>query len=438
MRLFALLSLLSLTASAQGRFERFCARTADGRGDRGLQCGGAYFEAFGTDARGTNGVCSSTPPTGAKGEVLTYAGAGAKTCTKGTNGLRSTAIADGDLVSLTALPRVEYDADGYLGLLVEAAASPITIQARPVCNAAWADVGTPACTADVTTGPWGTTTMARLTDDSGAAQEGRSQTMATTSATRFTAYCYVKGGTALEATIVLAGTGNAAGDCTAAVTGLSTTTSSIVSCTSAAAYTAAVTAVTASILVGDAVADQGDLYVEGCNVVPSATYRTSFVDAAAVTVARAAEAARFAQSVPTTAGFCSAATVTSPSTASFPSGSGLWAPGLSSGTSIANAPYVWPYTAGVGTQMSIDGTSSSAAPSSYAGAQNPDTSSRHIASNTGSLWRICKNSTCATNAAGAWASPTYTNIHLTPNAGNEGAHIWSRIVVDPNWARCGP
>ena len=253
----------------------------------------AFFEAFPANGAGAFGACSSTPPTGARGEVLTYAGVGPKTCTKGVNGLRASLIANGDLSSLTTLPRVEYDSDGFLGLLVEASAMTINIQARPICNAAYTDVGTPACTADVTTGPWGTPTMARITDDDAVAQEGRSQMAATTSATRFTAFCYVKGGTALEATITLAGTGSAAGDCTGTVTGLSTTTSSIVECTSAAPYAGTLAAVTMSILAGDAVADTGTLFVEGCNVVPSAIYRTSIIDTTTVAVTRATDEAAF-------------------------------------------------------------------------------------------------------------------------------------------------
>ncbi len=53
--------LLSLTADAQGRFERFCGRTAQGRSDRGFPCDdGAFFEAF--NATASNVPCSTTAP----------------------------------------------------------------------------------------------------------------------------------------------------------------------------------------------------------------------------------------------------------------------------------------------------------------------------------------------------------------------------------------
>ncbi|MDP2270912.1 MAG: hypothetical protein Q8K32_09290 [Archangium sp.] len=253
----------------------------------------AFFEAFPASGAGTTTACSTTPPTGARGEVLTYAGVGPKTCTKGVNGLRGTLIADGDLSSLTTLPRVEFDVDGFLGLLVEASAMTINIQARPLCNAAWSDVGTPDCLANATTGPWGTTTMARITDNDAAAPEGRSQVVATTSATRFTAYCYVKAGTATSAAIQLTGTGSAAGDCLGSITGLSATTSSIVECTSAAPYAGTLTAVTAGVVVGTIGTDTGTLFVEGCDVKPSAIYRTSLNDTTTVAITRATDEAAF-------------------------------------------------------------------------------------------------------------------------------------------------
>ena len=195
---------------------------------------------------------------------------------------------------ITALPRVEYDSDGHLGLLVESSGTNIAIQARPLCDLAYADVGTPACTANSTTGPWGTTTMARITDDNAAAAEGRSQNIATTSATRFTAHCYVKGGTATSATFNLLGTGSALGDCGATVTGLSTTTSTIIECTSGVAYAGTLTSVQLLLRIGTVVADTGTLFVEGCDVKASSPgYRTSLNETAGAAVARAGEVPYF-------------------------------------------------------------------------------------------------------------------------------------------------
>lgn len=81
----------------------------------------AFFEAFPANGRGTFGPCSTTPPTGAKGEVLTFTRATNATCTRTVTGARSTTgIANGDLVVLSSnQPRVSYGSDGVLGLLVE-------------------------------------------------------------------------------------------------------------------------------------------------------------------------------------------------------------------------------------------------------------------------------------------------------------------------------
>ena len=327
--LWLVLALLGLSSATAPRFERFCGRSDQGRSDRGLNCGSASdFEAFASSGAGTFGACSTTPPVAVylgNTVALTHTRATPAQCTKGAaGGLRNTGINDGDVLPLAINePRVEFDGEGYLGLKIEAAASTINIQARPICNAAYSDVGTPDCAADITTGPWGTTTMGRLTDNDGAAKEGRSQTVASTSATRFTTFCYVKAGTAAEATIILAGTGSATGDCTATITGLSTSTSSIIECTSPAAFAGTLTAVTVSILVGDAVGDQGTLFVEGCDVKPSALYRTSLNDTGAAGITRAVDSAAFTlpSSLSSANGLSWSASVQHPSG----NGGGVWA-----------------------------------------------------------------------------------------------------------------
>lgn len=283
--LFALVLLATVADAEKPRFKRFTQRTPQGRTQRGLiNNSGALFEAF--NGVGTTTVCSTTPPTGAKGEVLTFTRASAVVCTKtAAGGNSSTGIADGDLVSLTTnLPAVEYDNSGTLGLLHEPnAATQILTSQRAICSAPWANVGTPICTANGAGDAWGTTTAALIEDDSAVAIEGRTQTVSTTSATKFTAYCVVKGGTLTQAAVSITGTGSSTGDCVATVSGLSTTTSSIVGCTSSAAYAGTLTAIAYGVVPGDGttVAQVGTVSVSGCNVVPSSPgYRTSFIDGA--------------------------------------------------------------------------------------------------------------------------------------------------------------
>ena len=309
--------LLSLVVT-QGhpRFERFCSRSDQGRSSRGLPCGGAFFEAFPVNGRGTTGVCSAVAPTGAKGETLTFTRASNGTCTKtATGGLTTTAIADGDLVVLSSnVVRQEYDAQGFIGALVEQAGTNIAVRSAEICNAAWVDVGTPACATDQGPGPFGTTTMDSVTDNDGAAFEGRSQVIVSTSATQFTVACYVKwsSGAATSASITLTGTGSATGDCTGTKSSLSTTTSSIVECTSPAAYAGTLTAVTVAIRVGTVASDQGTLLIEGCDVKASAPYRTSHQPTTNIAVARAVETASFAPTWPNSASISMANSFTGP------------------------------------------------------------------------------------------------------------------------------
>jgi hypothetical protein len=122
----------------------------------------ALFEAF--RGPGTFGPCSTTPPTGAKGEALTFTRGSNGTCTKtATGGLATTGIANGDLVVLSSnQPRVEYDANGVLGLLVESSRTNSCLRSEQSDNAVWQKLSSgaaaPVVTADTAVAPDGTTT----------------------------------------------------------------------------------------------------------------------------------------------------------------------------------------------------------------------------------------------------------------------------------------
>ena len=144
------------------------------RSERVLRAGGrsgpslAFFEAFPASGAGTSGVCSTTAPTGARGEALTFSRGSTATCTKtASGGLATTGIANGDLVVLASnQPRVEYAANGTLGLLVESSRTNNVIQSQAIDNASWTKTGTviaaPTVTADFAVAPDGTTTADRI------------------------------------------------------------------------------------------------------------------------------------------------------------------------------------------------------------------------------------------------------------------------------------
>jgi hypothetical protein len=277
MRFAIILSLfLSGASFGQGRFDRFNQRTDQGRSHRGFeQSSGAFFEFAPASGAGLGTACAGTNITGAKGEVLTLTRSGTATCLK--QGLAATGIADADLVTVLAdRPRVE----SYLGVLAlrsEGARTNVLTRFIEPNNAAWADVGTPTPTTGLTS-PWAdtyVTSAVQYDDNDGAAFEGRTQTVTVTAATAYTMHCFVKAGTLASATLSLDGT-------TASITGLSTSTWSIVEVVDASSSGVAIAA---QILNGSTAAATGTVIWGGCQV-EAGTYRTSIQPTVAVAATR--------------------------------------------------------------------------------------------------------------------------------------------------------
>ena len=183
----------------------------------------AFFEAF--SGAGTTTACSTTAPTGARGEALTFTRTGSATCTKtASGGLATTGIADGDLVSLSGnVARVEYDSAGVLGLRVESSRTNSLLRSEEISNAAWTKLGTviaaPTVTADFSNSPSGTTTADRvqLAASSGASQTSLiRQTVTTTGGAAYTCTVYVRGNGTSGTTYInnsLAAGGSTPGSC---------------------------------------------------------------------------------------------------------------------------------------------------------------------------------------------------------------------------------
>jgi len=370
--------------------------------------------------------------------VLTFTRASSATCTKTrTGGLATTGIANGDLVVLTSnQPRIEYDSDGTLGLLVESSRTNDILRSQELDNAAWATVGTAmTITQNFATAPDGTTTAERLEipATSGAGLSLRAQT-GLSSAVR-SGSCYVKGnGTSGTLDIYQSGASVSCGGCPynsttwtrcALISGAAVTTFHIgndsLDCASAARGAA-------------------DVLVWGCQS-EAGTYATSYIPTTSAAVTRAVESASFdGLSISSANGLSWAATVWHPSG----NGGGVWAAGANlvqdasnrtqlyrANTNVQNCDYF--STSGnrsVGTVISayVAGQAYRQA-CSYSGAG---------ASSTVSGYR--DGTLTGTSAAGLTSAWTATSV--LPGALGAAATtgpadgVVSRICIDPSPIRC--
>ena len=293
---FALALVLCASAALAddepGRFQRICNRTTTGRTNRGLPCDGyAAFEFAPASGAGMGTVCAGTIPTDVRGNIPTFTRASQATCLK-SNSLVS-GIAPGDMVTLSNnQPRIVYGlvaANFIPGFLAERPTTQDCLQTEVFENAAWTSTATVTVNGAPINTPLNTGTGDLLTDASAVALQGSCQTISTTSATTHAVSVFVVGGTQTAAQITMTGTGSATGDCTASLTGLSTTTWTRIQCVSPAAYAGTLTAVTVCINVGSVVADTGTLGVWGFNHESSKDFASSYISATTVAVTRAVD-----------------------------------------------------------------------------------------------------------------------------------------------------
>jgi len=227
--------------------------------------------------------------------TITSAAGGAVTFSR--NSIQTCCQNYGDTTGCTVLSAGVPCISGFGGVLTERALTQILLRTYQLDNAAWADVGTPTVTANAYEGPFGWPDMEKLEDDDGAALEGREQVVATTSQNRVVMTAWLRSDTATEATMSITGTGNSGGDVTCAITGL-TSTPTRYACISTAAYAAGITAITARVLVGDAVGDTGSIGAGHVNVMMDTlgvqSRPTSYVPATSASVNRVLAHAEFA------------------------------------------------------------------------------------------------------------------------------------------------
>ena len=267
-----LTSALLVLALAQTPQHRLFLQPNLPRGD------GLVFELGGTGGVGMGTACAGAAITTAGGLATSWSRAGSATCAK--QGPTTTGISNADLVTIGSnLPRVE-SFSGNLAVLSEPAATNLLPRFIEYNDATWANVGAPTQTTGLTS-PWTGTyasSAVQYNDTSAVAFEGRTQTISVTAATQYTMCCYVKANSLTSATVSLDGTTNS-------ITGLSSTTWSLVSVTDASSSGVAIAA---QILSGSVVGDTGTVIWGGCQV-EAGSYCTSMVPTAAASASRAVD-----------------------------------------------------------------------------------------------------------------------------------------------------
>ncbi|MBL0304408.1 MAG: hypothetical protein IPQ23_22405 [Cytophagaceae bacterium] len=457
MRWLSLLVLVSLTAGAddrRGRFERFCGRSAQGRSSRGFLCDDyAFFEFAPASGAGLTSACSTTPPTGAKGEALSFARTGNATCTRtATGGLATTGIANGDLVVMSAnQPRVEYDSAGTLGLLVESARTNSLIRSEALDNAAWTSstgAGAVTVTADYAAAPDGTLTADRLqvaACPTAGLYSARLQSRAAAISTDVGSV-YLKGTSGSGSVGIMLG-----GAATYWAATCTFNASTWTRCSTPAGAIPAASEFWIGCLNNSVSSPNpgntgaADVLVWGAQDEVGA-YATSYIPTTSAAVTRNVESADFIVSVSPTAstGLSTAATVTTVSTATWVSGGGWLAPVLTSGsagTPLNGALYWWTYVnTGPSAAQDSAGVVSAGLSGYFPGfATLNATSNRVSASHSGSAWTLCQNGSCATSGSSTLGTPAFTRIMLgnpTNAAANQNDKIVSRICIDPSPTRC--
>lgn len=395
--------------------------------------GYAFFEAFPLSGAGTTTACSTTAPTGAKGETLTFTRTGNATCSK--KGLATTGIADGDLVVVSGnVARVEPDSDSVLGLRVEGSRQNVAVRSEEIDNASW-----------VAFGEAGGTAASKGTANSGTAPDGT----ATADPVTFAATTATQGSFIYQSLGVLSSTAadtvfakSTSGGCTIDVceerAGLNSCTSCVISdstWTRCQHLSTDAVAGARFLIIGNVSSRNGGTarsactaYVWGAQSERSAAYATSYIPTVAAAVTRNADGPLTLASLALSPPWCMGATVSGVSSASLSFGE----------RGVVEYADAW----GLGARTNNQGSITRAGVGSVSSGTLAAPLARYSFSrNTGDTTvTVCTNSSCsaATSLAGATAASGTIQIGEASNTFSQPLTegIVSRVKVDLSEAGC--
>lgn len=267
MKAVALVLLVALTAEAgDGRFERFCSRSALGRTHRGLPCESAapalpMFEFAPANSAGMGTACACANITGSQGEVVSTTRTGDAVCSK--RGLSLTGYTPGDLVICGAnLPRVEPDDAGVLGLRKEYTPQNELAYSNNFNNAAWSTSTASAADSGVLT-PLNRANGYTVYDSNAGARAYLRQFRPLTTNGTYTVSCFWRSNTLTAAGLQVSVTGGT-GTSLCEFTGLSTTTWTRLACS--VTTSGSHSNMNLYLYTGASAADTGNAFVSDCQL----------------------------------------------------------------------------------------------------------------------------------------------------------------------------
>jgi hypothetical protein len=341
----------------------------------------------------------------------------------------------------TGQPRVMPGTDGTSvnGQLDEAARTNTVIQSQSFDNAAWTKLGVagaaaPIVTADQATAPDGTLTAERIqfAATSGAQESDLSQVISNASASSATVYFKGNGTTGILDLCLWNGATYTCTACTFVAAGW---TRCEVDNVNGGGASATILFGNATVRNGGTARAANDVFAWGADWEVG-DYASSYIATTSAGVARVADLADVAITLPTLTQLCVGDTIITPSsiTASQAVLTGTLGDGTLGGAAGSTNYFTSQYSGG--TALAV--TAGAGTPTSATFGSALTGAHRYTVFHTGTLLSGCVDGVCAAGTAGSFSNPTFTRFRLGMFAvtSNNMGGITKLVTIDPVFSRC--